>query len=434
MGTVQIGYTVDSVGNPLTMTDWVGTSSYAYDANNRLTSAVPPNPVPSQPAGGAYGYDWVGNRLHPPAHANPMAYNAADQLTAWPGMHGYQYDTAGNLVSVTGAGTASYTYTPAGLLNTATYSISSGSGNHTLTNTWDADSNRVGMSANGQAHSFVYDITAGIPAVLQENTPSSTVYYIREPNGALIARAQGSALWYYHFDELGSTRLITDSAGSVTDRYDYDAYGAVLWHERGTNSIDQPYQFVGALGYHTHYQEPDLGLLQLGVRFCDPQVGRFTEVDPAKIEFNRYMYVSGAPSTGTDADGRCQCGVSPTSFNIIKSDGKYGYWVVPYPAGRCRDWQNWAYARCKKQWQWGDVNWDSNDENNKWSHGGEDDPAENLLTGVACSLIMDVMEGKCEAKADEGYNACKANSHNQPIHVVNPWIPYAPPDPTNFGF
>ncbi len=76
----------------------------------------------------------------------------------------------------------------------------------------------------------------------------------------------------------------------------------------------------------------------------------------------------------------------------------------------------------------------SNDENNKWSHGGEDDPAENLLTGVACSLLMDIMEAKCEAKATEGYNACIANSHNQPIHVVNPWIPYAPPDPTNFGF
>ncbi len=106
----QITYTLDSVGNPLTMTDWVGTSTYNYDANNRLSSAAIPNPVPGQPAGGSYGYDWVGNRLHPPADPNPMVYNAADQLTSWPGMHGYQYDSAGNLVSVTGAGTASYTY------------------------------------------------------------------------------------------------------------------------------------------------------------------------------------------------------------------------------------------------------------------------------------------------------------------------------------
>ncbi len=46
----QINYTVDSVGNPLTMADWVGTSSYTYDANNRLTNAAIPNPVPGQPA------------------------------------------------------------------------------------------------------------------------------------------------------------------------------------------------------------------------------------------------------------------------------------------------------------------------------------------------------------------------------------------------
>ncbi len=128
MAAFQISYTVDSVGNPLSMTHSTGSStlpwSYGYDANNRLTSAVPPNPVPSQPAGGSYGYDWVGNRLHPPADPNPMNYNVADQLTSWPGMHGYQYDSAGNLVTLTGAGTASYTYTPAGLLNTATYSIS----------------------------------------------------------------------------------------------------------------------------------------------------------------------------------------------------------------------------------------------------------------------------------------------------------------------
>ncbi len=197
MAAFQISYTVDSVGNPLSMTDSTGSLtlpwSYGYDANNRLTGAVPPSPVPSQPAGGAYGYDWVGNRIHPPAHPNPMAYNAADQLTAWPGMHGYQYDTAGNLVSVTGAGTASYTYTPAGLLNQATYSTSAGSGgNHTLTNTWDADSNRVkftaGAGSNPPEYDFVYDITAGIPAVVEDSAASSIAYYIREPNGSLIAR------------------------------------------------------------------------------------------------------------------------------------------------------------------------------------------------------------------------------------------------------
>ncbi len=87
---------------------------------------------------------------------------------------------------------------------------------------------------------------------------------------------------YYHFDDLGSTRLVTDSTGSVTDRYDYDAYGAVIWHECDSGSVGQPYQYVGRLGYYTCWQEPDFGLLHLGVRFYDPQAGRFTQRDVAR--------------------------------------------------------------------------------------------------------------------------------------------------------
>lgn len=60
-------------------------------------------------------------------------------------MHGYQYDDAGNLEVVTGPGTASYTYTYTAAGPLATYGPTGGSA--TLTNTWDADSNRVSFTA-----------------------------------------------------------------------------------------------------------------------------------------------------------------------------------------------------------------------------------------------------------------------------------------------
>jgi RHS repeat-associated protein len=198
----------------------------------------------------------------------------------------------------------SYTYTPAGLLATATFRDKDGN-TRTLLNTWDADSNRVGMNANGTQYSFVCDTTAGIPAVLEESTSGSTAYYIREPGGSLLARLHPTdGIRYYHFDELGSTRLLTDADGDITDKYAYDAYGSLLSHDRYSGSVNQPYQYVGQLGYYTHYQEPDFGLLQLGVRFYDAEVGRFGQRDPLDEGPNRYEYARGTPSRLVDPTGR----------------------------------------------------------------------------------------------------------------------------------
>ena len=162
--------------------------------------------------------------------------------------------------------------------------------------------------AGGQ-YTSVYDVTAGIPAVVAEKQPdNSYVYYIREPGGELICRVDGSTKHYYHFDELGSTRAITDDSGAVTDRYSYGDYGAVVSHDRNAGSMDQPYQYVGQLGYYTHYQAPDFGRLQLGVRFYDPATGKFERRDPrAQPGTPGYPYVAGNPCWRVDPTGRiCQ--------------------------------------------------------------------------------------------------------------------------------
>ncbi|MHB1456867.1 MAG: RHS repeat domain-containing protein [Armatimonadota bacterium] len=147
----------------------------------------------------------------------------------------------------------------------------------------------------------------GIPTVIQEDG----IYYYRTPGGALIAQKNDTAWHYYHFDELGSTRLLTDSSGNVSDKYSYDAWGKLLWHEKvNANSIDQPYQYVGQFGYYMHWQEPEFGLVQLGVRFYDGEAGRFTQRDSTPtVGQSDYSYVGDCPTLRIDPSGRTMIGL-----------------------------------------------------------------------------------------------------------------------------
>ena len=292
---IGLDYTTrDYSGNPTL----INSTTYTYDANSRLTAE----------SSTSFGYDWVGNRLNPPANPNPMVYNAVDQLTSWPGNYIYTYYDDGNLSQVRDnryypfVYFTYYSYHPSGLL----YEVSYPDGE--LDNAWDATGNRVGFTIasinNSGDYTFVYDVTAGIPAVIEEGDGETAFYYYREPNGALIARrvgATGGTWRYYHFDELGSTRALTDEDGDLRDTYTYDAWGNVTEH---TDTTEQPYQYVGRLGYYTHYQDPNFKLLQLGVRFYDPEIGRFTQTDQfAQITKSSYSYADNKPVVLTDPSG-----------------------------------------------------------------------------------------------------------------------------------
>lgn len=170
---------------------------------------------------------------------------------------------------------------------------------------WDADSNRVSFtSSTGGTTQFVYDITAGIPAVVEEIMPDeSVVRYVREPDGSLIAMFVGSYPYYYHFDALGSTRLLTDETGHITDTYSYDAWGNLIYPYH-TGDTQQPYQYVGQLGYYTHYQDSNMGLLQLGVRFYDPALGRFGQEDRIPgVQESAYTYCKNSCMRAVDPWG-----------------------------------------------------------------------------------------------------------------------------------
>ncbi len=78
---------------------------------------------------------------------------------------------------------------------------------------------------------------------------------------------------YFHFDALGSTRALTDSTGSVTDTYEYNAFGVL---ESSTGTSVNPYRYVGQWGYYDDgAMGSSSGLLHIADSYLLVPFGRF---------------------------------------------------------------------------------------------------------------------------------------------------------------
>lgn len=105
-----------------------------------------------------------------------------------------------------------------------------------------------------------------------------------------------AGIYYYTRDHLGSIREVTNSAGAVVARYDYDPYGnrVVL---SGVMNFD--------FGYTGHYYHAQSGLNLTYYRVYDPKLGRWLSRDPVgeKAGPNLYDYVMNDPLGRIDPDG-----------------------------------------------------------------------------------------------------------------------------------
>jgi len=89
----------------------------------------------------------------------------------------------------------------------------------------------------------------------------------------------------YHYDGMSNTTELTDSSGTVTDTYRYNAWGEVLSR---TGTTKNPHTFVGRRRY---YGVPDVPLYLLGLRYYCQRVGRFLTTDPARAGTHWRIYV-----------------------------------------------------------------------------------------------------------------------------------------------
>jgi RHS repeat-associated protein len=130
--------------------------------------------------------------------------------------------------------------------------------------------------------------------ILNDGTDS----FVYGPGDVPVEQINNStaAVSYLHHDQAGSTRLLTSSTGSVTEKCTYGAYGTPTCE--GTSTTP--------LGYDGQYTSSDTGLIYMRARTYDPATAQFLTRDPwVAITGEPYSYAGDNPLTFADPTGRC---------------------------------------------------------------------------------------------------------------------------------
>jgi RHS repeat-associated protein len=262
--TRTTSYSYDRTGNRLTKSLNGAQTSYAYDANDHLLTETTGNIVI------AYGYDDNGNTIR----RETKAGGATIEVML------YAYDNENRLLQV-----------KQGSSEAGATAISS--------NSYDADGNRVQSTANGVTTTHLVDTNQRFPQVLEETAGGQVTRYVRYDE--LVAQIRNGEKHYYHTDALGSVRFLTDAAGSITDRFTYDAFGELIAR---TGSTPINFLFAG------EQIDSATGLYYLRSRWMEPKIGRFVSRDTYQpcqycvASLHKYVYASGDPVNRIDPTGK----------------------------------------------------------------------------------------------------------------------------------
>jgi RHS repeat-associated protein len=255
--------------------------SFAYDENERLKSA----------GGGSYEYDSANNLTKAPGTTN--AFDKASQLESATGAT-FTYDKEGERTKRTPSSGPATTYKYDQAENLTAVERPEEGETPTIAESFAYDgtgllaSRTVGLSTQH----LTWDVSEGLPLLLNDGENS----YLYGPTGLPIEQiSSGEAPTYLHQDQLGSTRLLTNSSGEVAGSTTFAPYGAVAGK---TGAASSPLGFAG------QYTMGQSGLIYLRARFYDPATAQFMSVDPLMpVTRAPYFYAGGNPLTYVDRSG-----------------------------------------------------------------------------------------------------------------------------------
>jgi RHS repeat-associated protein len=311
-------YTFDAVGNRQKVEENGGRKvEYTYDELYRLTKEVITDPVNGSRTI-EYTYDAVGNR--------DTKNDSVIGLTT------YTYDGNDRLRSETTAGvTTNYTYDNNGNLILADLQnspeqvkyfwdgenrlteveITDASGTKEIQYRYDADGIRVASIVGGEETRYLVDANRPYAQVLEEYEPGGVTQVSYAHGLSLISQNRNGNKSFYLFDGHSGVRQLSNSSGTITDKYNFDAFGNLL---SSTGSTNNNYLYRG------EQFDSNLGWQYLRARYYDPNVGRFPSVDPFEgwqeqpMSRHRYLYGNANPVTYSDPSGL----MSLSELNVVQ--------------------------------------------------------------------------------------------------------------------
>lgn len=225
--------------------------------------------------------------------------------------------------------------------------------------TWSAINELVTTNHSGVSYSLQYDAfnerttkasastntryivdhyLAPFPLILQERDGGNqelinNIYIPGE--GIVLARDSAGTFIFYHHDVKGNTIALSNLAGQVIDRYEYNEFGDSIFH---AGNSTQPFTWMGMYGV----QHDGNGLFYLHARYFDGKTNTFLSKDPNPVNYlntqdvDRYVYGYNNPLKFIDPTGLvAQNNISYENNNWVK-EGLYdalqkiaeGRWVA----------------------------------------------------------------------------------------------------------
>ncbi|AXQ29709.1 hypothetical protein D0B54_13940 [Solimonas sp. K1W22B-7] len=255
----------DKVGNRQSQTRTKGgqveVTSYSYDDNDRLLTEVRTLDGSNQYSA-VYSYDVNGN-------TTKKVVTASGQTDAH--VYGWNDDNRLTKYSVNGQQKASYQYEPEGI-----------------------------RTAKNDTQ-YLVDHIQPYAQVIEEHDSASTgsgVIYLR--GVGLLSQRRAQLESHYHADGLGSTRLLTNLDGDLSDGYTYEAYGELAEHLGDT---ENEFLFAG------EQFDSATGLYYLRARSILASLGRFMSFDSflgleeRPESLHKFMYAESDPTNLVDPSG-----------------------------------------------------------------------------------------------------------------------------------